>query len=198
MLRRRSGASLASALAVVALVAVLAGCGDSGPEPPQQVTDRTIERSVELRVTGSREASFDGDAQLRVVVRPGKRERITEAVATVLFEEPLDVGGGTRLTGQIGVVGMYDGDGTYELPAGVGQAPTTGPTTSAPGGTTGMSVAQVTFAGADADAPAEQFGYVLEPCEVEFEEDATEGSAECPALVSPDGDRVSLRLTWGA
>ena len=210
MLTRRLTAAL------VAAVLVFAACGgnddgddaDAGTttttEPASstlpgegEVERETVEQAVDLTIEGAEDVELSERVKLDVLVRrAGGDVGLENSVGTMLFETPVAIDGGRTVSTQIGLVGMYDGDGDYEIKAGTGlPVPTSGPTVpSEATGTEGISVAEVSVFQGDRQT---RYGYLLEACDVHVEDDFRTGEATCPALVAPDGDKVSLHVVWG-
>lgn len=176
--------------------------GESSSDAPtyQPIGDQTLERQLTLDVTGAHTVHIDERVDMRFVTRVGKDEDdMTLSVASVTLKEPYDLGDNRKLNPEIGLVGSYTGDGRFTIPAGLGQAPTSGPTVPSPPsvGTAAVSVAQITLI--DLNTKQEtRFQYLLEACEVELEDGATTGRAECHSLISVDGSKVTLIMTWRA
>jgi hypothetical protein len=197
-------------LGLVALLATACGEASSAPEvkgekeerseEQGELDDRMLERTVTIEIEGAQDAHVEKVLTTRVVTRVGEGELAQFSLAHVGPPEFVQLGGGRRLMVEVGVVGIYTGDGTYELPAGIGPPPSKGPTveTEATGMVT-SSVAAAVFVTEGDDGPSEtRFGYLLEPCQVELRSDATEGNVSCPALKSVGGEEVSLTMTWEA
>jgi len=205
----RAGAVLLS------LVVVGAACGSDdkkqsspttteatiSPEDPtgiRTVVNRDPVRKLIVEVTGARTGKFEGSVKIKALTRVTAGEHKEFSVAAI---EPLDqlrLPDGTIIKPEIGIVGIYTGDGTYEIPAGLGQAPTTGPTVPFPAtSTSAVSVGSVTFINEGPPLVEKRYNYLLEPCKVTLSDQATVGTAECPKLVAIDGEQITLKYTWG-
>jgi hypothetical protein len=163
-----------------------------------QLTDDTVERTLTVKVAGDHAIDYKAPTKMRFVLRPGTGEAADFSVASVTVPAPIVIDSNLRINPEIGLAGVFKGDGDYTLPAGVGQPPRNGPTAPAVSGASGISVGQVTFITLTPKPSDVRYGYVLEPCKVSLRSNAREGSAECPALLDIDGGRVSMSLTWGA
>ena len=194
MLNRTSGGLTAILLAMLLL---LLGSGCTKAEKVQEVVTQDVERHITVEVDGARQARYEGRHKLKVITRIGKKEQKPNSVAAIEPLDQLDIGDGVSLRPQIAVVGQYEGDGTYTTPAGVGPAPTTGPTVPGLGGSPiATSVAAVVFVKLQPTPSEERFAYVLEPCTVKLDDGATVGSVDCPALVAHNGEKISMRYSW--
>ena len=196
---RRSCWRLAIAIAIA-----LGACGSDGDDPAKKaseqprLTDTRIQRHVTLKISGARSLEFDGVRGMRFLRRPGKGETLKNSVASMTFDAPFDLANGRLAEAEVAVVGIYTGDGTYDLPAGIGRKPATG-TTLPDDPTIGdvkLSVAQTTFFAPDSDPKSIRFEYLLAPCKITLSEGTEVGSATCPELVAFNGEKVSMELTW--
>jgi hypothetical protein len=180
-------------VAIALAAAGLATC--RGPAKPGEVVDRTVERHLVLRVTGDRSVEFEGRTDLHAVTRNGAREQIEFNVAAIEMVEPIALDDGESVQFDMGLAGVYTGDGEYTLPAGLGVVrPTSGPTAPPPPqDSRTISNVSVLFTSA---TTGERFGYLLEPCAITLDDDATVGSIRCPALVNETGEKVALDVTW--
>lgn len=175
---------------------------DDGPTTSSTVateplSDNTMTRTLTVKVAGAKTFEFSGPTQMRFVLRSASGRDRALSVASVTVIEPLQASDGYRVSPEIGLVGLYTGDGDYEVPAGVGQTPPSGPKVDPPGDSSSVSVGQVTFFRLSPVPVDQRFGYVLEPCKVTLRAKGTQGSATCPVLIAYDGERVSLAMTWG-
>lgn len=171
------------------------GTAEQFEENVNDLHDDSRERMLTLRVTGDETATFEGRLPMRFVTRRGEGESLSISVASITTTTPISLGAAGFVNPEIGLAGMYKGEGTYKLPKGIGMAPATGPTVKSEAeGSEAVSVAQVTFM--KPSQPETRFGYLLEPCTVTVKRRATEGTAECPALVAVDGRRVSMTMSW--
>ena len=190
-------------LAVGAVLGLTAGAGCGGGDtagsdttaPADDVVDETFSRHVVLEISGAATVTFEGTVDVRIVSRAGTGEEAAFSVVHVGFVAPLALDDGRSVDPEVGLVGSFDGDGTYEVPAGLGPPPSTGPTAppEAIQGTAGVSVAGITVI--DAAHTAARFGYTLEPCTLVIEADVSVFRATCPALVASDGSQVAMTFT---
>lgn len=194
---------------------LIAGCGsgDDSPQRPRSTSstvaapghekegelyEEMMDRTLKLTVTGAESAAVERRLQMRFVTRKGKGENLPFSVASATFPGGITLDDGRHVDAEVGITGLYTGDGKYKLPAGIGMPPSTGPTVPPLPDTTTVkvSVLQVTFR-ASATATAEKrYGYLLEPCTVTVKRRAHEGKAVCPALVAVDGAKVSMTMEW--
>ena len=195
----------------IAVVVALAttGCGgdadDSDAAEPGETTttvsnapkDERVDRRLVVSVTGTAEASVDAVVPMRFVTRVGEGEVANFNLAHVGFQSPVELDPERTLDIEVGLVGLYQGDGTYALPAGIGQAPTTGPTAPKPNGTGALSVVGVRIVRPGPPATEEYFAHPLEPCEVVLRRDASEGEVTCPKVLSIRGEAVRFEMRWG-
>jgi hypothetical protein len=191
-------------LAACLLGAVLvAGCGSGEDEAVVddrgQVSNRTVDRQLTVKITGARQADFTGTVKMQIVSREGGGKFRETSVATALPTDLIPLVDGKRLKAQIGVVGFYEGDGRYTLPAGLGIKPTTGPTVAGEiQGGKAASLAEATFIDLGPPANEIRFNYTLEPCRVRLEDGAGTGEATCPALAAVNGEKVAMTMRWAA
>lgn len=162
-----------------------------------ELLDETADRRLVLEVRGARTVDIDQVVPVRVLTRTGTGDQAFASVASVTLREGIEFTPGTLVNPEVAIVGSYGSDGTFEVPAGLGQAPPKGPSaTTAPGTASNASVLQVTFL--TRQPPGElRFGHLLEPCKVVLRDGAKAGSADCPALVAINGEQVSMRMRWG-
>jgi hypothetical protein len=180
--------------------AVTSACGGE-PAEEGEVVDRTVDRSLVVEVEGDRRIDFDGEATLHVVTRVGEGEEADVSVAAIELTEPLVLESGATVALEVGVVGLYDGDGEYTLPAGLGlvKPASAPPVSSASSSSESFSQVSVLFYELDENGEPvseERFGYLAEPCRITLRDHATSGEVECPALWDSDGRSVSLTATW--
>lgn len=159
-----------------------------------------LRRTVSVRVSGARTFRFDGPLKTTVTVRRGVDGSAEQAVAGITLGEPL-VDGRHLGSTEVVLVGVYRGDGTYPMRAGLGRpVPTVGPTAGPVAATDPDFATAIAFTIFDKADPKiqERFAHLLEPCEVVFAKDVTEGSAKCPALASIGGNKISFEMSWRA
>lgn len=183
-----------------AVLLAFAGCGrgDKGSAKPEAPVDKTVAMNFHMEVTGDQSAVLDGKRDVRVFVQRGKGEARAFSVVSVTLPTPAVLPDGRVVSPELGIAGLYDKDGTYTVPAGLGTPPKNGPTVpSTPQGSVQVSVVHVTFLPHEGAQSEVRYGYVAEPCKVTYERKAMKGRAQCPALVSYDGRRVSMTLRWG-
>jgi hypothetical protein len=165
------------------------------------VRDETVERSVSIEVRGDREVSLKRRVNTRFVTRESKGKYLSVSVASVTFPELIDLGGTEKINPEIAIAGMYEGDGDYTLPAGIGTRPASGPTIKpnedAKDNPQTVSVAQITFIDLGPSPSELRFGYLLKECKVTVKDGAKTGKADCPALVAINGEKVSMTFEWG-
>jgi hypothetical protein len=180
-------------------VALVAGC--RGPAKAGEVVTKTVTRKVALKVAGARSVTYNGRAEITAITRNGKREQVADNASAIQTEGPITIGSG-QVGVEVGVVGLYTGDGTYIVPRGLGLVTPVGVTTvpaDAFVGTLGVSQISVLFYDKDAAGNVGElrFGYMDEPCTLKVRVDATRGSVKCPALLSAAGEKVRLDFRWG-
>ena len=183
-------------IASLVLLLLLPGCarGGGGPDKVEESVRRKEQRAIHVEIRGARTVTYDGRVDVETLSRKGEGEQAAFSVAVMTLVQPLAIQGG-QLNLEVTIGGRYGGDGEYKLAAGSGPiVPTAGPT--APGrplGGDAVSKVMLTFFEGTKE---KRFGYALESCKIRFEDDATEGTARCPALVAFDGEKVSLELSW--
>lgn len=184
--------------AVAALVAVLlAGCGGSTPPAAPTPVREELERNLEVTIGGARKHALRARQSMVFLTREASGGD-PQLSAVGLNPTKALVDGDTSLNPEVGLVGAYRGDGTYEIPAGTGSpVPTTGPTVSPTAVVQGSYNVAVTFVDASPRPRDQRFAYLLEPCRLTLRSKATEGSISCPALVAANGDKISFAMTWG-
>ncbi|HEX7168206.1 MAG TPA: hypothetical protein VF230_14600 [Acidimicrobiales bacterium] len=182
---------------------VFGGCGSGDGDGEAagtvgEIDDKTIERHLTVDVTGAKTFHFDATAKMRILIREATGDKIAASVASISVPEMLPNGDVGLVMPEVGIATRYEGDGDYVVGRGTGQAPPGGPTAKEdPKVKPDVSLVQVTFI--TKQPPSEtRYGYLLEHCEVTLKSDAQEGSAECPALVAINGEKVKLKLSWGA
>jgi hypothetical protein len=181
---------------VMTLTAAACRKADSGKVGALQ--DETIPRKLSLRITGARTFDLSETRDLRILVRTASGSRSDLSVASVSSARFFTAADGWFVQPEVAVVGLYDGDGTYTVPAGRGTKPSTGPTVVADPGARGMiSVIQTTFDRMDKPGSAQRYDYALEPCVVRLSDSGKTGSAKCPALAAFDGAVIAMEMTWG-
>lgn len=184
----------------LAVLLLLSGC--RGPGKVGEPVDTRVDRKVRVRVAGARTADLDAIIKMQFLVREGEREQVELAVVAIAFDEPVDPTGKRKVAFEVGIAGMYKGDGTYTIPRGIGVVkPTSGPTVppEVGEGTVALSNVSALFYGGTPSEPTEErFGYLAERCTLKLENGATEGSVKCPALANAEGERVSLDASWRA
>lgn len=184
-------------LAVV-LAAAMSACkrGDTGTVGDLQ--DQTLPRKLTLRITGAHTFELNETRNLRVLIRKATGSNAQMSVASVSTSEFYPAPNGWLAQPEAAIVGLYDGDGTYTLPAGRGRVPTTGPTVpDDPSAQGKLSVVQTTFDRFDKPGSAQRYDYALEPCVVVLNDDGKTGSAKCPKLANHDGQTISMEMSWG-
>lgn len=190
-----------SVMAVLAVVVLAAsGCqrGRAGGEVGE-LSDQTIERRLLIEVTGARPFKFDGTTNMRFLVREASGDKAAAGVASVTLPAFLaDPAGGDQVIPEVALAGRYDGPGKYIVAAGTGQGPPDGPKAKAGGPAPDASLVQFSFVTAKPTPSETRFGYLLEACTVVIGKDAITGSADCPALLSFTGDRITLKMRWSA
>lgn len=193
-------------LAVLTVMLAVGACGDDkGPQAASTTTstlppavDKTVETNFRLEVTGDASVTLDGRREVRVYVRKGKGETLPLSVVSITLPQPVSLPDGRVVSPELGLTGMYEKDGTYTVPAGLGTAPRTGTTVATNiQGTVAVSVVHVTILAHQGATSETRFGYLAEPCTVTYQDNAMKGRAECPAMVSYDGKRISMKMAWG-
>jgi hypothetical protein len=195
---------LAVAVLLIGIVSACGGenSGDSSDSTSQiddvgAVSDNSYSTKVTLKVTGGHSADFEGNHSVRYVLRPATGEKLPFSVASISFPEPIHLGEGWTVQPEVGTSALYKGDGTYEIPAGIGPAPLTGTTVKAPDGLVKASIIQVVFV--RMDPPEEKrFRYLAQPCKLTLRDEATKGTILCPSLAGDNGGSVSFSMTWDA
>jgi hypothetical protein len=204
---------LAGALALAVLQAGCAGGGSHPIDPDELVLDpvpavATDEESfdaadepsrlepsrVSVTLGGDVDLTWEGDVDLRVV-RLTPEERAVHLVSVGL-EDAVPAGDGRWLRFAFDLVGGYDGDGTYEIPA------VTGDARDAVSSNAFVVVAETGAADLVAITPEDveetlEFTAPRSACVVELTDGERSGSLECPDLAALDGGRVALRVVWG-
>ena len=191
------------AVALLATV-VVGGCGRDDKDNTDAINaskpiDQTLEMPFDLQVSGDDSVSLTGTRKVRVLTRRATdAESLPYSVASVTLPEPPSLPDGRFVNPEIGMAGLYDKDGTFTLPAGLGTPPRTGSTVApAPEGSVKISVVQVVLL--TKSPPLEvRYLYLAEPCKVTLEKKALKGRASCPSLVSYDGKKVSMTMAWGS
>ncbi|MBW3669143.1 MAG: hypothetical protein KY443_08020 [Actinobacteria bacterium] len=188
-------------IALCAVAAILVGpaCRREGSTGGTQgeLSDQTIERLVSVDVEGATSFSFTAPTKVRLLVREATGDKAPGSVASVTLPEPLPHPNGSMVVPEIAIVARYTGPGPYTVPAGTGQAPLTGPKAEN-GAPNSPSLVQVAFRTYEPTPAETNFGYLLEPCKIVLGKDVLTGSADCPALVAINGERVSFKMRWSA
>lgn len=179
---------------------VMGGCNRGGSEEGTvgDVNDETIDRHITVDVTGAKTFHFDDTVKMRFLVREATGDKIAASVASVSVPAMLPNGDVGLVMPEVGIATKYKGDGDYIVARGTGHGPPGGPTAKEdPKVKPDVSLVQVTFI--TREPPSEvRYGYLLEHCEVTLEDDAKEGSAECPKLLAVNGEEVALKFSWRA
>lgn len=196
MLRTKRASTV---LLAMTLVATMAACRRGGGGKVGDLKDETMPRMVTLHIAGAHTLNLSEVKPLRILVRPATGDKKAASVTSISTVEFYPVGDGWMAQPEVAIVGVFEGDGDYTLPAGRGTRPTTGPTLPDPGADPAkLSVIQTTFDRFDKPGSAQRFDYALEPCVVHLADDSKSGSAKCPALAAYDGSKISMEITWGA
>lgn len=186
---------------IAVLVLVLLGgsaCRRGGTEGEVgELKDQTIERRLTVEVTGAQSFKFDSLTNMRFLVREATGDEAAKSIASVTLPQPLANPAGGLVIPEVAIGNRYEGAGDYAVVAGTGQGPPDGPKAANPG-TPDASLVQVSFVTTEPTPGETRFGYLLEPCKVTFGKDAITGSADCPALLSFKGERVTLKIRWSA
>lgn len=184
-----------AALVALLAVAALPGCRRKAG-PPKDIVNRSLTRTVVVEVGGARTARVESDILVSLMIRKSTPTHRDSALYAFQPKGALRVDQQVVVQPEFNVIAMYAGDGTYEIPAGIGQAPTTGNTVPAPDSPALASLVGVTFV--SSTPPSEtRYGYLAQPCEFTTTDDGASGSLDCPAVLSIAGEAISLKLSWG-
>ena len=209
------GRSLSRTVLVVMLVVAMAACSRAGSDPAESPSPDALAETeataddpddldqshtfwawVRVEASGAAEFVWEGTEELVVtrVGRPGLS--VNQLTAGFRFPLILKETPEYRFRWAFDLIGAYDDQpGTFTL--------------ALPSGKQGVAESMAFLIwmrakdGSQRDVPTmehlhffKQFGRIAEPCTVEVGEGELHGSLSCPRLETPEGEAVTLNVTW--